>query len=135
MGTDAGWVADVPAGATLVLDCLSTLVGTVAWEEAGNAEIASAGVEERALARAGAIVDALVARGGDTVVVTNEAGWGVIPPTAAGRIFRDVLGRANRTLVEAADAAYLVVAGRFIDLKTAGGAPEWPAPEKTRGSQ
>jgi len=64
--------------------------------------------------------------------VTNEAGWGVVPATAAGRLFRDLLGRANRMLVERADAAYLVVAGRVLDLHALPAAPEWPAPRDQR---
>jgi adenosylcobinamide kinase / adenosylcobinamide-phosphate guanylyltransferase len=132
VGTDPGWLADVPAHAVLIVECLSTLVGLIAWEEAGEAEFATAVQENRAETRTDALVSALRARGGDTIVVSNEAGWGVVPATAAGRLFRDVLGRANRTLVDAADAAYLVVSGRFIDLKAAGDAPAWPADEPER---
>ena len=56
-------------------------------------------------------------REGDTIVVTNEVGDGVVPAYATGRLFRDLLGRANRTLVDSADSAYLVVAGGLLDLK------------------
>jgi len=127
VGTDPGWISEVPLDTVLLLDCLATLVGTIAWEEVGAAEVADASQEARAARRAEAVVSALAGRGGDTVVVTNEAGWGVIPPTAAGRLFRDVLGRANRMLVEASDVAYLVVAGRFLDLKIVDGVPVWPS--------
>ena len=56
------------------------------------------------------VVAWLVSRRGDTMVVTNEVGDGVVPAYARGRVFRDVLGRANRALVDGADAAYLCVA-------------------------
>lgn len=127
VGPDGAWVADVPDGATLVLDCLATLVGTIAYEEAGDSDVASHEMERTAAARVDALVAALLARAGDTVVVTNEAGWGVVPASASGRLFRDLLGRANRSLVSAADAAYLVVDGRFIDLAALPAEPEWPA--------
>lgn len=126
------WVAVVDPGAVLLLDCLSTLIGTIAWEAAGESEIATRAAEMLGAERTAALVHALLAREGDTIVVTNEAGWGVVPATAAGRLFRDLLGRANRMLVEGADAAYLVVAGRALDLHALPAAPEWPAPRTPR---
>ncbi len=131
-GIDPAWVTKVPIDSVLLVDCLSTLVGAIAWEEAGDADMADGEQEGRAHSRASDLVAAFAAREGDTVVVSNEAGWGVVPATAAGRLFRDVLGRSNRDLVKAADAAYLVVAGRFMDLKTLDGAPAWPKTANAR---
>jgi adenosylcobinamide kinase/adenosylcobinamide-phosphate guanylyltransferase len=132
---DPAWIARVPRDSVLVLDCLATLVGAIAWSCARDSEVATADEEAAAAARVGALVDALVAREGDTVIVTNEAGWGVVPATAAGRLFRDLLGRANGTLVEAADAAYLVIDGRFLDLKALPGRPEWAPSAGTPGAR
>lgn len=126
VGPHTEWLGDVPGDVTLVLDCLATLVGAIAWEIVGDGEIALEGQEEAARERTEALVNALLCRRGDTVVVTNEAGWGVVPATAAGRLFRDLLGRANRDLVEGADAAHLVVDGRFLDLHDLPLAPDWP---------
>jgi adenosylcobinamide kinase/adenosylcobinamide-phosphate guanylyltransferase len=123
---DPAWIADVPRSAVLVLDCLATLIGRIAWEAAGEAELASADMERQAGARADALVRALAARTGDTVVVTNEAGWGVVPATAAGRLFRDLLGRANRELIASSGAAYLVIDGRMLDLAMLPAEPAWP---------
>jgi adenosylcobinamide kinase/adenosylcobinamide-phosphate guanylyltransferase len=127
VGAVPDWVAVVDPGAVLVLDCIATLIGAIAWETAGEAEIATGEQEALGAQRTEALVDALLARAGDTIIVTNEAGWGVVPATAAGRLFRDLLGRANRALVDGADAAYLVVAGRVLDLHALPAAPEWPA--------
>ncbi len=62
----------------------------------------------------------------DTIVVTNEVGEGVIPPYPSGRVFRDVLGRGNRALVDRSDSAYLVVAGRCFDLHALPQEVWWP---------
>ena len=70
----------------------------------------------------GALCDALRARTGDTVVVSDEVGLAVHPSTAEGRIFRDALGTVNRAVSAVADAAYLVVAGRALALPPPGGA-------------
>jgi adenosylcobinamide kinase/adenosylcobinamide-phosphate guanylyltransferase len=126
IGADPSWLDDAPVGSVLVLDCLATLIGSVAWETAGEAELATAVQEKAASARVDALVGALAARVGDTIVVTNEAGWGVVPATAAGRLFRDLLGRANRQLIAEAAAAYLVIDGRMLDLRKLADRPSWP---------
>ena len=66
------------------------------------------------------LVEALVSRRGDTVVVSEEVGLGVHPVSEVGRQFADRLGEANRRVAEAADRCLLVVAGRIIDLPAGG---------------
>jgi adenosylcobinamide kinase/adenosylcobinamide-phosphate guanylyltransferase len=51
------------------------------------------------------------------VAVSDEVGSSVVPPTTAGRRFRDELGRLNQQLAAAADRVYLVVAGLPVQLK------------------
>ena len=70
----------------------------------------------------GELVTALTTRQGDTVVVSEEVGLGVHPPTEIGRLFADRLGETNRRVAEVADRCLLVVAGRVIEL------PAGPAP-------
>lgn len=114
---DPGWTARVPSDACLLIDCLGTVLG---WTLAGletPGDVVDEPTETAADDAAAVVVRWIVSRDAPTVVVTNEVGWGVVPATPLGRLFRDVLGRANRLLVEAADAAWLVVAGRCIDLK------------------
>jgi adenosyl cobinamide kinase/adenosyl cobinamide phosphate guanylyltransferase len=60
---------------------------------------------------------ALVARAGDTVVVSEEVGLGVHPATELGRRFRDALGEVNRAVADVADEVLLVVAGRVLPLE------------------
>ncbi|CAO5174148.1 adenosylcobinamide kinase / adenosylcobinamide-phosphate guanylyltransferase [Frankia sp. AiPs1] len=50
------------------------------------------------------------------VAVSDEVGSGVVPATAAGRRFRDALGRANAALAAACDEVCLVVAGIVVPL-------------------
>lgn len=54
------------------------------------------------------------------VVVSNEVGLGVVPPSALGRAYRDVLGWANQALARRADKVYLVTAGQALELKGLG---------------
>jgi adenosylcobinamide kinase/adenosylcobinamide-phosphate guanylyltransferase len=50
------------------------------------------------------------------VAVSDETGLGVVPPTPAGRLFRDELGRLNQALAAESEEAELVVAGRVLPL-------------------
>jgi adenosyl cobinamide kinase/adenosyl cobinamide phosphate guanylyltransferase len=59
-------------------------------------------------------------RPGSTVVVSEEVGLSVHPPTEVGRRFVDALGECNQAVSAIADRAVLVVAGRVLEL----GSPE-----------
>ena len=50
------------------------------------------------------------------VLVIEETGWGVVPPTRIGGLFRDRLGALAQELDRVADAAWLVLQGRALDL-------------------
>lgn len=65
-------------------------------------------------ARTDLLRDALAARAGDSVVVSDEVGLSVHPSTAAGRAFRDLIGTLNQRLAAAADDTLLIVAGRVL---------------------
>ena len=54
------------------------------------------------------------------VVVIEETGWGVVPPTRIGGVFRDRLGVLAQKLDGVADDAWLVVQGRALDLHALG---------------
>ena len=54
------------------------------------------------------------------VVVIEETGWGVVPPTRIGGVFRDRLGALAQKLDAVADDAWLVVQGRALDLHALG---------------
>lgn len=51
------------------------------------------------------------------IVVANEVGMGVVPPTPLGRDFRDEAGWLNQELAAAADCVVLVIAGLPTVLK------------------
>jgi len=66
-------------------------------------------------------VEALLAvlrrrRPGDTVLVSEEVGLGVHPPTELGVRFRDAVGDVNAAVAEVSDDVRLVVAGRGLRL-------------------
>ena len=113
------WLPEVPENACLVVDCLGTVLSGLLFRDAMP-------VDAAANQLASETVDVLADRIGDTIIVTNEVGSGIVPMSASGRLFRDVVGRANTRLIARADAAYLVVCGRCIDLKTMPADAAWP---------
>lgn len=131
------WTSQVPEGACLLLDCLGTIVAQAVGRVFGTHgetvradDLVSEETEDAVEAAVDELVDWLVSREADTVVVTNEVGSGIVPPFPDARLFRDVLGRANRRLADAADAGYLAVAGRLIDLTAMPHDAAWPGEER-----
>jgi adenosylcobinamide kinase / adenosylcobinamide-phosphate guanylyltransferase len=126
----------VPGDCVLVVDCLGTCFGLAmleAWESTAgtSASMSEAaqlppGYEALLTARLRDIVERILARNGDTIVVTNEVGSGLVPAYATGRIFRDELGRANAALIGRADRSCLAVGGRLLDLAALPRDISWP---------
>lgn len=52
----------------------------------------------------------------DLLLVTNEVGFGVVPPTELGRAYRDLLGRLNQVVAARANDVFLVVAGLAVEI-------------------
>jgi adenosylcobinamide kinase/adenosylcobinamide-phosphate guanylyltransferase len=95
------------AASTLIVDSFGTWLGAQMLPGVDVAQL-----EARALAT----VDVLLQSRAHAIVVGDEVGWGVVPDYPSGRIFRDVLGRAQQRLAAGSLAAYLVVAGFALDL-------------------
>jgi adenosylcobinamide kinase/adenosylcobinamide-phosphate guanylyltransferase len=100
-----------------LLDCLTLWLTNLALALPGGGEAAAA---ETALERVRGLLAWQAERASSLIVVSNEVGSGVVPPSALGRSFRDLLGEANQLVAAAADRAYLCVAGYAIDLKALG---------------
>jgi adenosylcobinamide kinase/adenosylcobinamide-phosphate guanylyltransferase len=111
----------------VLLDCLTLLISNLILQGLTEEELADVNVsidEAAAQARVAAELDELLGafRSGDAhwIVVSNEVGWGLVPPYPLGRVYRDVLGWANQRLAAAADQVYLMVAGIPVDVKALG---------------
>jgi adenosylcobinamide kinase / adenosylcobinamide-phosphate guanylyltransferase len=104
------------SASVVVIDCLTLLVSNVLLlqpESSGEDDVWIAVEHEvngliRFAAQSGMVV----------LVVTNEAGLGVVPATRLGRLFRDLLGRANQRLATEAGQVFLVVSGLALEIKS-----------------
>ena len=100
-------VADTPADALVVVDCLTVWVGNLFHHLDG---------EQARRAAYDAVVTTFTSRSGHTVVVSNEVGLGLHPDTSLGREYRDELGRLNQRVAALADRSLFLVAGRALTL-------------------
>ena len=96
-------------GETVVLDCVTLWISNLMVERD----------DDMIFRMIDSAVTTIGDRGGETVVVSNEVGSGIEPMHPVGRRFRDIQGRANQSFARAADAAYLVVAGKALRLSDA----------------
>ena len=100
---------------TLLLDCLTLLTSNILLNlpEAATQNEANAA----ALAEVERLLAVYAASNASWLVVSNEVGMGVVPPTRLGVLYRDMLGRANQRVAQAADEVLLLVAGLPWRLK------------------
>ena len=105
-------------GTWVIVDCLTLWLTSVidtadAWaDDAGSRRRAREAVDHAL----GDLLSALADTSADVVLVTNEVGMDVVPPTHSGRLFRDLLGLVNTRVATHCDEVTLVVAGRPLSL-------------------
>lgn len=100
---DQGFHAD-----GILLDCLTLHISSLLMAGCGERDIVQQ-VDELCL----------ILREGrrPAAIVTNEVGWGVVPETALGRLFRDAAGRANQVAARHAQEVVLLVSGVPVVIK------------------
>ena len=104
----------LPANVILV-DCLTLLVSNLllavssgTGEDLTVDEEAASTLVETEVTR---LLEAVRAIPAEWIVVSNEVGLGLVPPYPLGRVYRDLLGRANQHLASQADQVIFMIAG------------------------
>jgi adenosylcobinamide kinase/adenosylcobinamide-phosphate guanylyltransferase len=64
------------------------------------------------------LIDALRRSAAPLLLVCEEVGWGVVPSSVAGGRFRTRLAELEQRVMADASAAWLVLAGRALDLQS-----------------
>ncbi len=118
--------AGLQSGSTIILDCVTLLISnrlvaqdtTGAREENEGKDSIKLGVLQKDLQEElKMLLEMAEKRNYLLLMVSNEVGMGVVPPSPLGRKFRDLSGWINQWLVARADQSYLVVAGVVLDIK------------------
>ena len=96
----------------VIIDCLTLLVSNLLGDEPDYAK--SEGQLTTEITALIACMDKLNA---SFIIVSNEVGMGLVPETKLGRMYRDLLGKANQLIAQRADEVSLMVAGLPIKVK------------------
>ena len=96
----------------IIIDCITILVANV-MGHGSEAEEAESAVNAEILC----LIELLKRRQSNYILVSNEAGSGLVPDNRLGRLYRDELGKANQKLAAVSDEVYLLTAGIPLKLK------------------
>ncbi len=104
----------------VIVDCITLLANNISsqYSEQGE-QIDAPLIEKRLNAEIEELIECTRQLDAHFIIVTNEVGLGVVPPSRLGRLYRDLLAGANQKLAEAADEVYLMVAGLTVPIKPA----------------
>ena len=106
----AAGITQAPDGHTLLIDCVTLWLSNVIVRGDSEGSVAMA---------VSAAMRAIGARSSDVIVVSNEVGFGLVPPDPLSRRFRDAQGRLNQAIAAEFDRSFLVAAGRLLPLEAA----------------
>lgn len=101
----AAAIGALPSDTMIIVDCLTLWVSNLMLRGDADDTVEAHAAEAAALAAAR-----------DTVTVSNEVGLGLHPGNEVGRLYRDLLGRVNRTWAASVDRTLFLVAGRAVPL-------------------
>ncbi|MGA2368173.1 MAG: bifunctional adenosylcobinamide kinase/adenosylcobinamide-phosphate guanylyltransferase [Dehalococcoidia bacterium] len=96
----------------VIVDCITLLLSNCLQDEAEFAQAEKSVFEEIR-----DLIEFMGHKESNYILVSNEVGGGLVPDNARGRLYRDLLGKANQLLAKAADEVYLMVAGIPLKLK------------------
>jgi len=105
----------------VVVDCITLLINNIFNQysyqtgEQTNATL----IEKKVTTEINELVKCIDQVDASFIIVTNEVGLGLVPANKVGRLYRDLLGRANQILAERADEVYLMVADLPVPIKPA----------------
>jgi adenosylcobinamide kinase/adenosylcobinamide-phosphate guanylyltransferase len=107
----------------VIVDCVTLLVsnilmGLVADKDLGAVPDVESGEAERCMKEEiDGLLRCIEEHTACFVVVSNEVGLGLVPDNRLGRVYRDLLGRANQMLAARARDVYFLVAGIPVKVK------------------
>jgi adenosylcobinamide kinase/adenosylcobinamide-phosphate guanylyltransferase len=95
----------------VIVDCMTLLVSNI-FSQHGDQDL-----EKQVTAEIKELIECLKNIDASFVMVSNEVGLGLVPNSRVGRLYRDLLGKANQMLASHADEVYLMVAGLPMKIK------------------
>jgi len=102
----------------VIVDCITLLVNNI-FSQYSDQTVEQ--IEKEVTNEISELVECINRVDASFIMVTNEVGLGLVPANEVGRLYRDLLGRANQILSEQAGEIYLMVAGLPVLIKPANG--------------
>ena len=105
----------------VIIDCITLLVNNVfgQYSHQSGEQIDAPLIEQKLTSEISELVECIDHTAASFIIVTNEVGTGLVPANRVGRLYRDLLGKANQILAQRADEIYLMVAGLPLTIKPA----------------
>jgi adenosylcobinamide kinase/adenosylcobinamide-phosphate guanylyltransferase len=106
----------------VIVDCITLLLNNIfnQFADQTDEQIDASLVEKEVTGEINELIECLNRLDTSFIIVTNEVGMGLVPANKIGRLYRDLLGKANQLLAERADEVYLMVAGLPVKIKPTG---------------
>ncbi|HEX9975823.1 MAG TPA: bifunctional adenosylcobinamide kinase/adenosylcobinamide-phosphate guanylyltransferase, partial [Dehalococcoidales bacterium] len=110
---------EIGGAKVVIIDCVTLLVSNILNQflDPAGESIDGARVEKAVIREIDELIDCLNRVAAIFIIVTNEVGMGLVPVNLVGRLYRDLLGKANQRLAERADEVYLMVSGLPVNIK------------------
>ena len=105
----------------VIVDCITLLVNNIfnQYSDQAGEPTDAALIDKKVTSEISELVESINRIDASFIIVTNEVGMGLVPANRAGRLYRDLLGKANQILARHADEVYLMVAGLLVKIKPA----------------
>jgi adenosylcobinamide kinase / adenosylcobinamide-phosphate guanylyltransferase len=103
----------------IVIDCITMLLNNVfsRYCESEIEQTDGTTLEKEAVTEIEELLACLKTVEATFIIISNEAGLGLVPAFRQGRLYRDILGRANQMLAQYAQEVYFLVAGIPMKVK------------------
>jgi adenosylcobinamide kinase / adenosylcobinamide-phosphate guanylyltransferase len=119
--TEIGTEIEASAGDAelIIIDCITMLVNNIfsRYDEKQFDTISNTTLEKEVITEIEQLQKCLKKVDASFLIISNEVGLGLVPDNRMGRLYRDILGRANQMLAQTADEVYLLVAGIPMRVK------------------
>ena len=103
----------------VIVDCITLLLSNIfnQFNYENEERIDEVRLEKAVVSEIDELINCIDRIDADFIIVTNEVGLGLVPMNKIGRLYRDLLGNANRVLAERADKVYIMIAGLPVKIK------------------
>ena len=103
----------------VIIDCITLLVNNIfnQYNDRTSEQIDASLIEKKVISEISELVDCINHIDVNFIMVTNEVGAGLVPANKMGRLYRDLLVKANQLLAQGVDEVYLMTAGLPMQIK------------------